>query len=82
MKIKTFYAKSVGEALQKVKKEFGEDALILSSKEKPLRSALGLRSRTTAEVVAATDPETAHDWYERRAARRKTAHRAGKGLLA
>jgi flagellar biosynthesis protein FlhF len=69
MRIKTFYAKSVAEALQKVKKEFGDDALILSSKEKPLRIALGLRSRTTVEVVAATDAEAAHDWYERRAAR-------------
>jgi len=50
MKIKTFHAKTFGEALALVKKEMGEDAVILSTEEKK-----GLRP--SVEVAAAVDYE-------------------------
>jgi flagellar biosynthesis protein FlhF len=65
MKIKTFYAKSMAEALRQVKNQFGRDALIVSTREKGLRSALGLRSQTAVEVVAAIDAEAEHDWAQK-----------------
>jgi len=57
MKIKTFYAKSMAEALRNAKEDFGPEALILSSKERQLRSAFGLRGKTVVEVVAATEAD-------------------------
>ncbi len=51
MRIKTFYARTMAEALRDIKAELGPDALLLSTKEKPSRSG----GETTVEVVAAAD---------------------------
>lgn len=61
MKIKTFRAKTVAEALQQAKQEFGSDALILSTKETPIRSRFGIRCPGAVEVVAAIDAEQGPD---------------------
>jgi flagellar biosynthesis protein FlhF len=60
MKIKTFYASTMAEALRSVKEEFGSDGLILSTKEVPLRSSW-FRSKPAVEVVAAIDTERESD---------------------
>ncbi len=54
MKIKTFYAKTMAEALQEIKTNLGPDALLLSTKEIRGRSGAG-RGCSGVEVVAATD---------------------------
>jgi flagellar biosynthesis protein FlhF len=53
MRIKTYYAKTMGDALREVKSELGDEALILSTKEVPCRSVTGRQS--SVEVVAAVD---------------------------
>lgn len=56
MKIKTFYAGTMAEALRSVKEEFGSDGLILSTKEVTSRSSW-FRTKPAVEVVAAIDNE-------------------------
>lgn len=59
MKIKTFYAKTMAEALREVKSELGNDALLLSTKEIPSRS--GARNGASGyEVVAAIEVSDDH----------------------
>jgi flagellar biosynthesis protein FlhF len=54
MRIKTFYSKTMSEAIREIKAALGPDALLLSTKEVPRRS--GLWSRASGfEVVAASD---------------------------
>jgi flagellar biosynthesis protein FlhF len=60
MKIKTFYASTMAEALRSVKEEFGSEGLILSTKEIPTRSSW-FRSKPAVEVVAAIDNGTELD---------------------
>jgi flagellar biosynthesis protein FlhF len=55
MKIKTFYARTMAEALRNVKEEFGNEGLILSAKEFPVRSSSWFREKPPVEVVAAID---------------------------
>jgi flagellar biosynthesis protein FlhF len=52
MRIKTYYAQTMAEALRDIKAELGPDALLLSTKEIPSRSDIG---GVTFEVVAAVD---------------------------
>jgi flagellar biosynthesis protein FlhF len=59
MKIKTFYARTMAEALRNVKEEFGNEGLILSAKEFPTRSSYWFREKPPVEVVAAID--TGHE---------------------
>ncbi len=54
MRIKTFYAKTMAEALQEIKANMGPDALLLSTKEVRSRSGSGITS-SGFEVVAAVD---------------------------
>jgi flagellar biosynthesis protein FlhF len=54
MRIKTFYSKTMSEALREIKATLGPDALLLSSKEMARRSGLWGRS-SGFEVVAASD---------------------------
>jgi flagellar biosynthesis protein FlhF len=54
MKIKTFYAKTMAQALQQIKTSLGPDALLLSTKEIARRSGVWGKS-SGFEVVAATD---------------------------
>ncbi|HJV23549.1 MAG TPA: flagellar biosynthesis protein FlhF [Holophagaceae bacterium] len=55
MRVKTFEAASMQEALDTIKKEMGEEAFILSTKTKKKAGGLGLREETLIEVTAATD---------------------------
>jgi flagellar biosynthesis protein FlhF len=54
MKIKTFYAKSMADALREIRKVLGSEAILLSSKELPRRAGAWNRSGGV-EVVAAVD---------------------------
>jgi flagellar biosynthesis protein FlhF len=54
MRIKTFYSKSMSEALREIKTTLGPEALLLSTKEVPRRSGVWSRS-SGFEVVAAID---------------------------
>lgn len=55
MRVKTFEAASMQEALDTIKKEMGEEAFILSTKTKKKAGGFGLREETLIEVTAATD---------------------------
>jgi flagellar biosynthesis protein FlhF len=61
MRIKTFYAASMAEALRNVKEEFGNEGLILSTKEAPAGSSSWFRGKPAVEVVAAVDHGNASD---------------------
>jgi flagellar biosynthesis protein FlhF len=54
MKIKTFYSKTMSEALRQIKSHLGPEALLLSTKEVPRRSGIW-GSSSGFEVVAAVD---------------------------
>jgi flagellar biosynthesis protein FlhF len=54
MKIKTFYTKTMSEALRQIKSHLGPEALLLSTKEVPRRSGIW-GSSSGFEVVAAVD---------------------------
>jgi flagellar biosynthesis protein FlhF len=62
MRIKTFYSKTMSEALREIKAALGPEALLLSSKEVPRRSGIWGRS-SGFEVVAACDPAEDMDVY-------------------
>jgi flagellar biosynthesis protein FlhF len=64
MRIKTFYSKSMSEALREIKANLGPDALLLSTKEIPRRSGIWGRS-SGFEVVAAIDHEDDVDIFSR-----------------
>jgi flagellar biosynthesis protein FlhF len=61
MRIKTFYANTMAEALRSVKEEFGGDGLILSTKETASRPSSWFRGKSAVEVVAAIDNGDASD---------------------
>jgi flagellar biosynthesis protein FlhF len=62
MKIKRFEAPNMAEALRMVRKEFGEEAVILSAKNvKKAGSLFGLKSVGQVVVTAAIDPTAAKD---------------------
>jgi flagellar biosynthesis protein FlhF len=55
MRVKTFEAASMQEALDTVKREMGEEAFILSTKTRKKTAALGMGEQTLIEVTAAVD---------------------------
>jgi flagellar biosynthesis protein FlhF len=55
MKVKTYRAASMKQALEEVKKELGSDAFILSGKEVKPKKVMGLFGRSFYEVAAAVD---------------------------
>jgi flagellar biosynthesis GTPase FlhF len=55
MKVKTYRAASMKQALEEVKKELGSDAFILSGKEVKSKKVMGLFGRSYYEVAAAVD---------------------------
>jgi flagellar biosynthesis protein FlhF len=55
MRVKTFEAATMQEALDTVKREMGEEAFILSTKTRKKAAALGLGEQTVIEVTAAVD---------------------------
>ncbi len=70
MKIKTFNAAQLSEAIAEIKKELGEDALILSTKEVEFRKEPNQPPVKGYEVVAAGDPAQTAVKEEPREARR------------
>ena len=58
MQIKKFRADNTSEALKLIRKEFGSQAVILSSKDVEMGTGMfGFRKKTCVEVTAATDAE-------------------------
>src|SRR5690349_13073 len=55
MKVKTYKAANIQQALNDIKKELGPDAFILGRKEIQPRKILGVFGRSTVEVTAAVD---------------------------
>jgi flagellar biosynthesis protein FlhF len=55
MRVKTFEATSMQEALNIVKKDMGEEAFILSTRTKHRKTALGMAEEAVIEVTAAVD---------------------------
>ena len=55
MRVKTFEATSMQEALSIVKREMGEEAFILSTRPRQRKTAMGLTSEPVIEVTAAVD---------------------------
>ncbi|MDR3671523.1 MAG: flagellar biosynthesis protein FlhF [Holophaga sp.] len=55
MRVKTFEATSMQEALSIVKQEMGEEAFILSTRTKQRKTAMGLGEEAVIEVTAAVD---------------------------
>ncbi|MCH7992855.1 MAG: flagellar biosynthesis protein FlhF [Planctomycetes bacterium] len=55
MKLKTFRAKTMADALSRVKKEFGRDAVILSTRTIASKGVLGFGGQTCVEITAARD---------------------------
>jgi flagellar biosynthesis protein FlhF len=67
MKIKTFQAMTMTEAMRTIKEELGSDAVILSTKSvKQQGGVFGLFGRTVVEVTAAVDFEAQDDGETRR----------------
>ncbi len=61
MRVKTFEAASMQDALNIVKREMGEEAFILSTRTRRKRSALGLAEEAVIEVTAAVDEAAARE---------------------
>ncbi|MDL4840080.1 flagellar biosynthesis protein FlhF [Aquibacillus rhizosphaerae] len=57
MKVKKIIAPTMPEAMMKVRKELGSDAVILNSKEIQQGGFLGLFKKKNIEVIAALDPQ-------------------------
>ncbi|MEI3604614.1 flagellar biosynthesis protein FlhF [Pseudogracilibacillus sp. SE30717A] len=57
MKVKKFIAKNMPEAMNKIRKELGSNAVILNSKEKKSGGIFGLFQKKSIEVIAALDEE-------------------------
>ncbi len=57
MKVKKYVAPTMPEAMNKVRKELGNDAVILNSKEITKGGFMGLFRKKNIEVIAAIDPQ-------------------------
>ncbi|PKR78638.1 flagellar biosynthesis protein FlhF [Halalkalibacillus sediminis] len=56
MKVKKFTAPTMPEAMKTVRRELGQTAVILDSREKKSKGLLGMFQKKQIEVIAATDP--------------------------
>jgi flagellar biosynthesis protein FlhF len=63
MRVKTFEAATMQEALDIVKKEMGEDAFILSTRTRRRKAAMGFAEEAVIEVTAAVDEGSAKEAY-------------------
>lgn len=75
MDVRTFLAATMADAVARVKRDMGVDAVILHARSYPRRSWLGLRRRTVIEVTAGKGM----NGLERRARRPGPARTAGRG---
>jgi flagellar biosynthesis protein FlhF len=66
--VKKYVASSMADAMQKVRNELGEDAVILNSKVIYTRGFLGLFKKKNLEVIAAIDPQIVKEKRERKTA--------------
>lgn len=57
MKVKKYIASTMPEAMNQVKKELGESAVILDSREIKTSRFFGLFGKRNIEVLAAVDPK-------------------------
>ena len=64
MKMKKYTASTMVEAMRKVREDFGEDAVILSSNVTKTKGFLGLFRKRSVEVVASYDKTNAGRTYE------------------
>lgn len=55
MRLKTYIVNNIGEAIPMIKKDLGEDALILNSKKVKIGGFLGLFKKEKLEVIAAVE---------------------------
>ncbi|UCZ51709.1 flagellar biosynthesis protein FlhF [Bacillus shivajii] len=58
MKVKKYVAKDMPEAMEKIRQELGNDAVILNSKRIETGGFLGFFTKKNIEVIAAIDPDT------------------------
>ncbi|MEI2663873.1 flagellar biosynthesis protein FlhF [Rossellomorea sp. LJF3] len=64
MKVKKYTARSMNEAMKKVRAELGEDAVILNSKVSYTGGFIGLFKKKMIQVIAAIDPEVENEKLE------------------
>ncbi|MYL33160.1 flagellar biosynthesis protein FlhF [Pontibacillus yanchengensis] len=64
MKVKKFEAPTMPEAMSQVRKELGNEAVILNSKEIQKGGFLGLFRKTNIQVIAAIDPQPKMEEHE------------------
>jgi flagellar biosynthesis protein FlhF len=64
MKVKKYAAPSMNEAMNKVRAELGEDAVLLNSKVTYKGGFMGLFKKKVIEVIAAIDPEVENEKME------------------
>lgn len=57
MKVKKYQAKTMTDAMVKIKEELGQDAVILNSKKVEKGGFMGMFTRKNVEVIAAIDPD-------------------------
>jgi flagellar biosynthesis protein FlhF len=76
MKVKTYSASSMTEAMKKVREELGSDAVILSSKPIFSRGFLGLFKKRHIEVIAAIDTSVSHAPPVKKEKQKKVPERA------
>lgn len=59
MRLKTYTVNTLPEGMAQIKKDLGEDALILNTKKVKTRGFLGLFRREKLEIIAAVEPKSA-----------------------
>ncbi|WP_226674196.1 flagellar biosynthesis protein FlhF [Rossellomorea aquimaris] len=64
MKVKKYSASTMGEAMNKVRTELGENAVILNSKVSYTGGFMGLFKKKMIEVIAAIDPDVENEKME------------------
>ena len=67
MKLKTYRAGTMGEALAAVKKDLGKDAVILHTRSYKLGGWLGFFGRPMVEITASADVNAVHPRRQRAA---------------
>ncbi|EGL82506.1 flagellar biosynthetic protein FlhF [Caldalkalibacillus thermarum TA2.A1] len=83
MRIKKYVVNSLAEAMQEIKQDLGQDAVILDTKKVKKKGLLGLfRKKTQIEVIAAVDPNRSHSLPESFSKRREQNRKGLDGKAA